>query len=344
MPQDLATATSGFDKLESDWESLHKKPPGTLFHYTTAAGLLGIVEKAKLWATHFEYLNDPSEGRYAQELVARVLAEAKKAYEAKSEAPKEIKAGGGIIGFVGQMITRVITKPRVADAITGKLSILDQHGGAYIACFCRNGDLLSQWRGYGGSGDGYALGFKPAILSSVGGGKVRLRRVIYDPRKQEALIKGWVQQLFDLQETAVNEGLEIIKAKPAGGTLQDMMRQFRARTDAAKQAAASLDTALERFGRFIAECLVSFKNPSYREEAEWRLIVFGKEAGQIKYRAKEGNLIPYVELDLMAPSGNSPVNKVSFGPTLEPRVTERALRMVLGEQVGIQRSKIPFRG
>jgi hypothetical protein len=32
------------------------------------------------------------------------------------------------------------------------------------ACFCTNGDLLSQWRGYAGGVGGYAIGFPTDVL------------------------------------------------------------------------------------------------------------------------------------------------------------------------------------
>src|ERR1019366_1397698 len=41
----------------------------TLFHYTTAAGLLGILRSSSLWATDLHFLNDAQEAIYAQEWV-----------------------------------------------------------------------------------------------------------------------------------------------------------------------------------------------------------------------------------------------------------------------------------
>ncbi len=36
-------------------------PPEFLYHYTGQDGLLGIVEKAELWATKIQYMNDATE-------------------------------------------------------------------------------------------------------------------------------------------------------------------------------------------------------------------------------------------------------------------------------------------
>jgi hypothetical protein len=51
----------------------HRAPPPRLYHYTTPAGLLGIIENNKLWATHINYLNDATELGYARELIETAL-------------------------------------------------------------------------------------------------------------------------------------------------------------------------------------------------------------------------------------------------------------------------------
>ena len=48
-------------------------PPDLLWHYTNAAGFLGICRSGKLWATNTEYLNDASELRYARHLILREI-------------------------------------------------------------------------------------------------------------------------------------------------------------------------------------------------------------------------------------------------------------------------------
>src|SRR5438067_11966871 len=49
-----------------------KKPPSasrSLFHYTTASGLVGILRTQSLFATHSNFLNDSSECRILRELL-----------------------------------------------------------------------------------------------------------------------------------------------------------------------------------------------------------------------------------------------------------------------------------
>jgi len=44
------------------------KPDRPLYHYTTQEGLLGIVKKREMWATHHQYLNDTQEFLHAKAL------------------------------------------------------------------------------------------------------------------------------------------------------------------------------------------------------------------------------------------------------------------------------------
>jgi hypothetical protein len=45
-------------------------PDHSLFHYTTATGLVGIVESKTLWATHASFLNDTAERQLLSALLA----------------------------------------------------------------------------------------------------------------------------------------------------------------------------------------------------------------------------------------------------------------------------------
>jgi hypothetical protein len=44
-------------------------PPELVYHYTDAAGLLGIISSGTLWATDIEFLNDAQELTYARATV-----------------------------------------------------------------------------------------------------------------------------------------------------------------------------------------------------------------------------------------------------------------------------------
>jgi hypothetical protein len=52
-----------------------QSPPGCVYHYTSAAGLNGIVTQRALRATNYSFLNDPTELAYGRSVVQRILAQ-----------------------------------------------------------------------------------------------------------------------------------------------------------------------------------------------------------------------------------------------------------------------------
>ena len=82
------------------------------------------------------------------------------------------------------------------------LNYYEKDDDEYIACFCENGDLLSQWRGYGAIGNGYALGFAAKHVGmtdrpSNNTPQTRSRTVIYDQKKQKTRLNKFGRLLLD---------------------------------------------------------------------------------------------------------------------------------------------------
>jgi len=111
--------------------------------------------------------------------------------------------------------------------------------------------------------------------------------------------------------------------------------------------------------RYIEELLlddiVTFKNPAFREEKEWRLIVrprligtqqsqpSGVKASPFRFRGSRGSLVPYLELH---PEGERiPLKSVQFGPSLEASRAENSVGMLLAscgfKDVKVSGSQIP---
>src|SRR5690242_14589988 len=97
-------------------------PERTLFHYTNATGLLGIVQTGQLWATHTDYVNDKQELKYAATIVEQRFA-----------------------GFIGRatevdrfLLEELLSKYLVLAALRQLVA------DVYIVCFCERGDQLSQ--------------------------------------------------------------------------------------------------------------------------------------------------------------------------------------------------------
>jgi hypothetical protein len=106
------------------------------WHYTSAAGLLGILESQTLFATDARFLNDEKEIEYARPHVLEMLIEE----EGLASASGNARRARGLRQCI-EHIDAELPKSRV-----------------YTVCFCEKGNLLSQWRSYGAN-QGYALGF-----------------------------------------------------------------------------------------------------------------------------------------------------------------------------------------
>src|ERR1044071_681854 len=107
--------------------------PDILYHYTTAAGLEGIVRERKLRATNFSFMNDPSEVQHGRDLVEAALTE-------------RLDAASGIDERFFQFVVGNFNKEMLAEV--------------YVCCFTKLEDDLSQWRAYGASAtERYSIGF-----------------------------------------------------------------------------------------------------------------------------------------------------------------------------------------
>lgn len=110
-------------------------PAAFLWHYTDAAGLLGIVKANRLRATDIQFLNDGEEMIYAAREISMRLRAA------------------GLERLDG-----------IADGVDGHAD--GRYAQVFVTCFCNRADLLSQWRGYGRRA-GFALGFDRGALNAA---------------------------------------------------------------------------------------------------------------------------------------------------------------------------------
>lgn len=124
--------------------SLDHPTPTQLFHYTDAAGLLGILESSQLWASDAELMNDSAELLFGAKLFLELLEKRLSLVESRIEL-ESLRAE-----VQSQFLDR--TSPN-----------LNPEFFFYLVSFCRTSDLLSMWRGYGSSG-GFCIEFEKSIL------------------------------------------------------------------------------------------------------------------------------------------------------------------------------------
>lgn len=290
--------------------------PNTLYHYTSQAGLIGIVDSDTLWASDVLYLNDVSEYIYTADLAQKLVRKLRASHD-----KEDIKKFQSILeSGLKEPLSRV-----------------------YVCSFSEEGDLLSQWRGYCPSAGGFCLGFNRERLSEVSRTLgASFKKCIYDPSEQQAL-------LYDILNTAVSQFPEEVEISPTvyeldtqdGGAGWSNIRTELLNRD------RSIEDMVMRFTEEILRLAPLFKHPKFKEECEWRLSIEGTGVAHVtKYRQGSSFLIPYKVLPF-ALRKRKVLSEVIVGPCPHPRLSARAvgrfLRESLGYDVRVNNSTVPFR-
>jgi hypothetical protein len=174
----------------------------------------------------------------------------------------------------------------------------------FVACFSECRDDLSQWRAYSGGEGGYAIQFDPIKLREAGflprpDGKIEpkilLVRVEYDPSNHAAMfddILKWTEQFF--------LGLDGAKKATVEAWADEFCRYW-----------------LDRLS-FYAPCI---KNPSFKEEKEWRLIYYFRpdDLKSMQFRQRQSMMTRHIPLCLKKPL---PITEVLVGPCRHPRLSK----------------------
>jgi hypothetical protein len=266
--------------------------PPCLYHYGTAQGLLSVVASQCFWATDANYLNDATELSYAISAVNRLVQ------------TKEREAEGGTVREFLSRLRHDWTGTHLP--------------AVFVVSFSEGGDILSQWRSYGGI-TGYAIGLGTEwwqlyqVETTLRLPSLRLRRVLYAEEEQQvaltSLLDAACASLIDAERRSDGEEFQ----------------EFELRVRSYLCAVLTL----------LAACL---KHPSFAEEREWRFIYMqdadpGDQSGDrlpVHFRAAELGLIPYVELRLPATdgpyAGRLPITEVFHGPSERPELTVAALQ------------------
>lgn len=137
--------------------------PKRLYHYTTAAGLRGIIEENAFHAGNYRFLNDETEIHHGMEVVSQSLAARFPLGLDKSYAPFQWE----------QMI---------------------EFTEVWVVCFSELRDDLNQWRSYGRpGGDRYCIALDRTLLKAEVGSHHFTRpqwlRVMYTSNEKSRVIR-----------------------------------------------------------------------------------------------------------------------------------------------------------
>lgn len=128
--------------------------PTTIYHYTTIDNALKIFQSAQFWASDLRYSNDATETQFGRvEVLDRLAALAQNIRHVRHPVPPGDSPDSYWNGDDPEFFARILE--RIADEHRD----LSREGGAtpFGVAFSKDGDKLSQWRGYAGE-NGCAIG------------------------------------------------------------------------------------------------------------------------------------------------------------------------------------------
>lgn len=286
-------------------------PGGCVYHYTTVAGLQGIVETNCLHASAAYFLNDTSELEYGRKILGSVLEQWEDDHlEARDELSMELVSD----------LRAKITDDDGREALVHSV---------YLACFCQRDNVLSQWRAYGQAG-GYSIGF-PVEFGSIRNLVPEspsytplLTRVEYQREKQIEICRGILESALSVVDDP---------------TLQRLARTVKTLT---YQGLISVyDFLLNVLQEMLLDEILGFKDKAFEEEDEWRLIIRprmfslqgsddrGYTPTKTYFRPHRGVSVPY--LKLIPESGKLPIVRIRSGPSIDRARASTSVRLLLRE-------------
>ncbi|EMQ99566.1 DUF2971 domain-containing protein [Paeniglutamicibacter gangotriensis] len=313
---------------DDDW----KPNEGLIWHYTNGHALGNVLGKHELWASSTAFMNDREE----RQLADKYLVSAKKKHGL--ELPWELGESG-----------------HWAEEHT----FYGQSNERFLLSASRNGDSLSMWRGYAGTGSqSFAIGLEPSaelcILDPSTGDKsardyvARFSPWALDKWWGEDIypdVSGWFPVVYD-QDKSKNLAENAIKY------LADALtghRAFESDIDAGHLYDAAYDTTEKLRNRI--------KHHGFQDENEVR-IVASADTPLLKFRSGRWGMIPYIVLTGVKNMGENkvvqnpyklPIREIRMSPTPveDQQSSRRSLEALLKsngyQDVKVSVSETPFR-
>lgn len=234
------------------------------------------------------------------------------------------------------MLRTILAQPQIApkshtelftqfqDFVTRRLRGEEKYnsGSVFTLSFSARPDLLSQWRGYCPENNGYC--------------------VMYDAEDVLAAVRAEFENAHLVECVYDKEA----KEKPFREILNRHWQSYVLAADDTK-AREAIVYQLSKEIRLLA---AYFKDASFSEEQEHRIVVLYEYVGasNVKFRSGRSSIVPYLEL----PAPRTAIKKVIIGPNRNQLLAERALEVFLENYFempmfidgpGIERSEIPYR-
>ena len=111
--------------------------PPVLYHYTSNAGLLGMIGGQELWFSDIRFLNDSKEFRLACEALTRCIRR-----YARDHRQTWLDSGCSEVEF-GRMVDNMCN----GSSYEAAFRKIAKYGYPFIFSLTQENDLLSQWKG-----------------------------------------------------------------------------------------------------------------------------------------------------------------------------------------------------
>ncbi|MCO4252185.1 DUF2971 domain-containing protein [Pseudarthrobacter raffinosi] len=305
-------------------------PKSTVWHYTNAAGLAGVIQENVLWASSTAFMNDHHELRTGADLFRDLFERHKVTLDPKILENVQAMAG---------------------------IALVDRYK-TFVACACTDPNNLTMWRNYTGPEVGFAVGIdstKPLFIrrqKAMTQQMVDQMGFLDEESKQEVFIRARENRWsFKWREAVYDPGKQV---KLSWGRLLELESTAVARSEG--RESENIHVVAEIFNE-----LQTFKDHGFKDEREMRIVCstsLHADLVSVKYRPSRYGIVPYVELCLPAgPNGDPPKNPepveelpivgIAVGPTPYPEEAAAGarefLRSVGRESIPVVPSKIPFR-
>lgn len=270
-------------------------PPTNLYHYTNQKGLLGILSSNSLWLTNIHYLNDSKEFKYTFQTFQN--------------------------RFNYNYLDTDDDKFAFYLRELGKNMHHFESTSIFVFSLSQEGDLLSQWRAYGSSFNGYSIKFNSEKLKkhSINKG-YSLIQCKYKSDENNEIIDNLFQKYCSYYE----KNNKILES-------QDMKKIFK------------------EFYIDLLNIAPLIKNSYFHEEREWRIITNPLDVDNnlinIEHREGKYSIIPYTRLEF-SENIDSPIEEIIVGPTNNQELSVKSVESLLRENkinAKVTVSDLPYR-
>jgi len=252
-----------------------KSPQPLAYHYTDGAGLLGIVERKTLWATHIRCLNDESEYQEAGHFFKQAIENAR-SNSTLSDAEKRILDAA--------------LSPDSAVKNENDSGANEPYVPWFVVSFSLSKDDLSQWRGYSRGSEKFSLGFDLNHLS-----RLTTQWTIEQNKDGLFTVQSFLSPVLYKENEKKYLTEKVVEFMCARYPLDEASFKGDDKAEFAKSWAYN-------YLIFAVALAPLMKNSRFEAEKEWRLIARPVALPQEKYRMRGGLLTPYMELNLSSVS------------------------------------------